>query len=214
MPEITEHGPVDEEKAQPNDDNLESNTRNKEANLNLASVVEEEEISIARPIEHHSQSHRRLSAISLDGNGSLQPEKNQWTQSIVNIQPAMTTSLSMPSSSSRRRNPRLWVRNWAWEVSACLASFGILLAIFGLLKAYDKKAQPQWPYGITLNSALSWLTTTLKSFLLIPAAACISQSVWVYYASRPRSLKTLATYDAASRGPWGAAHLIWDLQAR
>jgi len=108
----------------------------------------------------------------------------------------------------------LWLKWWGWEVGACVGSFGVFLATYLLLKAYDGKAQPDWLYGITLNSAASWLTTITKSMLLVPAAACIDQSSWIYYASRARNLGALSVYDAASRGPWGSMQLLWTLRAR
>jgi hypothetical protein len=88
------------------------------------------------------------------------------------------------------------------------------VATVGLLYAYDGTSQPNWPYGITLNSAISWLSSLTKSFLLIPSASCISQSIWISFTSKSQTLDRLATYDAASRGLWGALQLIWTLKAK
>jgi hypothetical protein len=125
-----------------------------------------------------------------------------------------TSSDVVPDSAKRPRNCALWMRWWGWELGACISSFAALLAICILLKAFDGKAQPDWPYEITINSAVSWLTATMKGMLLVPAAACISQSTWVHYASRQHNLETLVTFDSASRGPWGSAQLLWALRAR
>jgi hypothetical protein len=107
----------------------------------------------------------------------------------------------------------LWLR-WYWEIGACLGSLAAFLSIFGLLKAYDGKTQPNWQYDITLNSVISWLAAIMKGMLLVPAASCISQSTWIYYTSRAHSLEILSTYDSASRGPWGSVQLLWALRAR
>lgn len=48
---------------------------------------------------------------------------------------------------------------WGTELAACLSSLIYFLGIVGLLKAFDEKAQPAWPYGITLNCALAILST-------------------------------------------------------
>lgn len=103
---------------------------------------------------------------------------------------------------------------WWWEFGACIGSAASFLAIVGLLCAFDGKAQPDWPYGATLNSAVSWLSTITKGFLIVPWAACISQSIWINYISEPQVLERLRIYDEASRGPWGAAELIWALKGR
>jgi hypothetical protein len=104
--------------------------------------------------------------------------------------------------------------SWWWEIWACTGSLIAFLATVGLLYAYDGKSQPSWPYGTTLNSAVSWLSSITKSLLLIPSASCISQSIWISYSSKAQKLDRLATYDAASRGPCGAFQLIWTLKAR
>ncbi|OAK99218.1 hypothetical protein IQ06DRAFT_378133 [Phaeosphaeriaceae sp. SRC1lsM3a] len=97
---------------------------------------------------------------------------------------------------------------------ACIGSVASFMAMTGLLCAFDGKAQPEWPYGATLNSAVSWLSTITKGFLLVPWASCISQSIWISYMSKPQGLERLRIYDEASRGPWGSLELIWTLKAR
>lgn len=103
---------------------------------------------------------------------------------------------------------------WWWEVGACVGSVASFLAMIGLLCAFDGKAQPDWPYGATLNSAVSWLSTITKGFLIVPWASCISQSIWISYMSEAQVLERLRIYDEASRGPWGAMELIWALKGR
>jgi hypothetical protein len=123
---------------------------------------------------------------------------------------------SQPSTSSNIHNDHKQTENglyrWIWELSACTGSLLTFSAIIGLLLAFDGRPQPEWPYGITLNSALSWLSTITKSCLLVPAAECISQCIWISYTARPQKLDTVARFDAASRGPWGSLRLLWSLK--
>lgn len=121
-----------------------------------------------------------------------------------------------PSAGTSGKFPverRSWTTNeltdWRWESAACISSLVAFAATVGLLKAFDGKSQPDWPYGIMLNSAISILTTMMKGFLLVPAAACISQSIWISYTMKSQRLDILAVYDAASRGPLGAVRLLW-----
>jgi hypothetical protein len=129
-----------------------------------------------------------------------------------------TTNLSLRaethSSATLRERWMHCLKEWGWEIAACLCSLIGFCGMVGLLVAFDGKSQPAWPYGVTLNSAVSLLSTVTKGFLLVPAAACISQSIWINYVKREHPLGTLTTYDAASRGPWGAVRLLWALKIR
>jgi hypothetical protein len=109
---------------------------------------------------------------------------------------------------------RIELRNWGWETGSCVCSLAVFFGMIGLLRAFDGKTQPDWPYGITINSAISSLVTMIKGFLLVPAAACISQSIWISYTMESQSLQFLDVYDSASRGPWGAIELLWALKIR
>jgi hypothetical protein len=115
---------------------------------------------------------------------------------------------------TKPRSCMRWLYWWGWEVGGCIGSFAAFLAVVGLLRSFDGKPQPEWPYGITLNSAVAWLTTIGKSCLLVPAAACISQCLWINYSRNAHDLVTIASYDAASRGPWGSLELLWALKAK
>jgi hypothetical protein len=134
---------------------------------------------------------------------------------------SLSSRSEQTSSDAAVRSVRYWMLGrwphaltWWWEIWACIGSLVAVAATAGLLYAYDGKPQPSWPYGITLNSAVSWLSSMTKSFLLVPSASCISQSIWISYSLKAQKLDRLATYDAASRGPWGAFQLIWTLKAR
>jgi hypothetical protein len=81
------------------------------------------------------------------------------------------------SSATLREQWMHSLKEWGWEIAACLCSLTGFCGMVGLLVAFDGKSQPAWPYGVTLNSAVSLLSTVTKSPLLIPAGACISQSM-------------------------------------
>jgi len=131
-----------------------------------------------------------------------------------NTEPKERFQISVEGSKGRSHQPLTrWFHWWGWETGACLCSLTAFFAIVGFLRAYDGQTQPEWPYGITLNSAISWLSVLTKGFLLVPAAACISQCAWVNL-TKSDSLRCLETYDSASRGPWGAIRLFWTLKAR
>ncbi|KAI9734350.1 MAG: hypothetical protein M1834_002456 [Cirrosporium novae-zelandiae] len=104
-----------------------------------------------------------------------------------------------------------------WWIIELLACGGSLLAIAGLvivLYKYDGRSLPNWPYGITINSLVSWFSTAMKALMLVPIAACISQAKWTHFHSKRHALSDVAAYDSASRGPEGSAQFLWKFQAR
>lgn len=103
---------------------------------------------------------------------------------------------------------------WIWELSGCFGGLFSFFAIVGVLKHYDRRAQPEWPYNVTINSVVSWLATAMKAFLLFSVAACIGQANWLHFRSRPRALIDLMVHDSASRGPFGSVQLLWSLRAK
>jgi hypothetical protein len=147
------------------------------------------------------------------------PKPNLSLSSTVKIEALSTIEPIRDPDPARERRVHTFYRclrgwPWWWEAWACIGSLASFLATTGLLIAYQGKSQPEWPYGITLNSAVSWLTTITKGFLLIPSSACISQSIWISYSTKSQSLDRLRIYDSASRGPWGSLELLLALKAR
>lgn len=131
----------------------------------------------------------------------------------TNVESTRLSKDEVSASASKRQ----WMqhsRDWGWELTACLLSLAGFFGIVGLLKGFDGKAQPDWPYGITLNSALAMLSTATKGLLIVPAAACISQSFWIRFAKSAHPLDVFTIYDDASRGPLGAVQLLWSLKVR
>ncbi|ERF71653.1 hypothetical protein EPUS_00642 [Endocarpon pusillum Z07020] len=118
---------------------------------------------------------------------------------------------------ARSRLGRLWTwiatDSWTLEYAALtiavasLASIGILLGIYG------ERPTSAWTYTITLNSVLSTLATVMKGSTLLPVGACLSQLKWTWYHHEKRSLLHFQLFDAASRGPLGAASLLYQIHS-
>jgi hypothetical protein len=99
-----------------------------------------------------------------------------------------------------------------------------LLAVVGLLAAYDGKKAPNWNPGIhvkkvnktvpvTINAIISIFATTYSSGLMIPVAACMSQLKWVWF-QQGRPLADYQAFESAARGPAGSVILLWNLRFR
>ncbi|RHZ56264.1 DUF3176 domain-containing protein [Aspergillus thermomutatus] len=70
---------------------------------------------------------------------------------------------------------------YVWEVLAVVVSAGTLIAMVAMLLHFDHKPQPAWRM-LSLNSAISWLSTISKACVLFSINECIGQlkhfAVW------------------------------------
>ena len=97
--------------------------------------------------------------------------------------------------------------HWLHEILGLTLSVVAIVAIIIVLKRFDGQPLPDWPEGITLNALISVLSTISKATMIAVIASCISQLKWLWF-QRPRSLKDFDCFDDASRGPWGAIHML------
>lgn len=120
-----------------------------------------------------------------------------------------TTSLIGRKSKegSKPRQVPIQINNW-WllELSFWLISATVLGAICIILRKYEGRPLPEWPWNITLNAFISVMAAILKFALLVPLTASLGQLKWCQY-KRPRPLSDMQALDNASRGPFGA--LVW-----
>jgi len=69
------------------------------------------------------------------------------------------------------------------------------------LSVFDGKEQPQLPLGLTINSALQYLTTFTKLAFVVPIIEGLGQLKWLWFASGPpRPLLDFELYEEATRG--------------
>lgn len=108
------------------------------------------------------------------------------------------------------------LKEWHWEIGACIVSLGCFATAVGVLASYDNKSLTSWNFvfGITLNTLIAILSTLSRTTLLVPVTSCISQLKWTHLIAAPRPLREVQVFDDASRGPWGSLELIWKLHIR
>lgn len=99
---------------------------------------------------------------------------------------------------------------WLWEIIFTGVSVASLIAIIGILQAYNGQPLPNWPHFITLNAFLAIMSTIFKASMMVSVAACIGQLKWLWFR-RPRRLRDIDTVDQASRGSWGSILLLFRL---
>jgi hypothetical protein len=108
----------------------------------------------------------------------------------------------------KSRKDRFVRFGWYWEIGAILAGIISTAAIVTVLAQIDGKPLSSWTYTIQPASLVAIFSTIAKSSLLVPVAVCLSQLKWSYF-EKPRELGHMQVFDDASRGPWGAAVLLW-----
>lgn len=110
---------------------------------------------------------------------------------------------------------RITKDTWLWEILSLLFSIACLVASAVVLRVYDGRSLPKWPYGITLT-LISLLATLVSMAMMVPVAAGLSQSKWLWFArpgsdrgtGRGKRLADFGAFDMASRGPWGCILLL------
>jgi Protein of unknown function (DUF3176) len=122
------------------------------------------------------------------------------------------------------RGQSLVERWWLWELSAWLVCTAALLGMAGFLAPADQKPVPKWVvsgtirgytlgFSISINSVLSIFSTVVKSAVMIPVAASISQLKWLWF-SDGHKLSDFQRFEAAKSGPLGAVLLLWAMKGR
>ena len=101
------------------------------------------------------------------------------------------------------------IKDWRLEGGSLLLSIICTAGVLVLLWKYDNKPLPHW-YGITFNSAISYLSDVAKTALLYPVAESMSQLKWVWFwnPTKPRVMDDLETYNQASRDPFGSIAML------
>lgn len=103
---------------------------------------------------------------------------------------------------------------WWWETGSAFLTTACTMIIVTILFLMDGKPVTEWKFRfIQPNSAVAVFSTIAKSSLLFPLAECMGQLKWAYFET-PRPVSRLEYFDAASRGPWGAAKLLWEIKGR
>ncbi|CAI0651714.1 unnamed protein product, partial [Colletotrichum noveboracense] len=86
-----------------------------------------------------------------------------------------------------------------------IASLGALVV---LLYGFNDQPLPDWPSGITVNTAVAFISTVARTAFTVPVAEGLSQCKWNWFKKKPRHLRDFDLFDSASRGPWGSMSLL------
>lgn len=107
------------------------------------------------------------------------------------------------SPTKQKQTPRSWHSIWLWEMLGWVISMVSFVAIVIVLRHYNGRPMPDWPYGITLNAVLSIISTVMKATLAFAVSESLGQLKWPWFYNG-NSLSDLTLLDSATRGVMGA----------
>jgi hypothetical protein len=99
-------------------------------------------------------------------------------------------------------------KQWQLELWALFGCFATLAGMAVLLATFNGRSIFEW-HGVSLNTLISVLAVVMKGFLVFAMSECIGQWKWIVFAREKRKLMEFERIDLASRGPSGAASLVW-----
>lgn len=98
--------------------------------------------------------------------------------------------------------------HWFLEILTVVVAVLLIAAIIVLLAYYDRKTMPEWPFDISLSTAINLLSTFLRAALLAAVAEIVGQIKWTWFTERTRPLHHLQDFDSASRSVLGSLRLL------
>ncbi|KAJ6779562.1 hypothetical protein PWT90_10014 [Aphanocladium album] len=106
------------------------------------------------------------------------------------------------------------LRYWVWEFASLFLAGASILAICFVLTFYNGRPLPEWPYGLSINTLLSVLSTVLRACLIAVLTSIIGQAKWQWLCNGPRPIDDLQMFDQATRGLVGSFPVIKILAQR
>ncbi|KAI0007326.1 hypothetical protein F4779DRAFT_592391 [Xylariaceae sp. FL0662B] len=108
------------------------------------------------------------------------------------------------SNGERRRQ----FRSWLWELGACFLSLASISAVIAALYVENGKPLDQWTWSIGPTAVVSFITAIAKSSMLVAVSEVLGQLKWQHFYGETHPLIDLQVFDAAGRGPYGAAEFL------
>lgn len=146
----------------------------------------------------------------LSGTTSSTNDDDMTKQTIPIVGEKGAPSILSDCTSIRTSHREQCWNTWIPEIAALVFSIVCAAAIATLLAVYNGRPVPKIPTGITLNAMIAILATASKSALLFTLSNSLGQLKWVWVRHESsRSLQDMEMFDNASRGPFGAATMLF-----
>lgn len=154
------------------------------------------------------------SALSLDTQNvpDDQTREDSVLMNTMSSDPPAKLDTAYSTLDKRKEYPSIF-SIWWQEAGACLLVLAMMAAVVGTTLPHQDKPLPQWPYNLSINTLVAVYFIVLKAAMAFVLSEALGQLKWKWF-SDAHPLNHLATYDDASRGPWGAFTLMWQLRGR
>lgn len=105
---------------------------------------------------------------------------------------------------------RLAISIWKWEILALFVSIACMAAVVGILAGMKDQLSTAWRVGlVTINAAVTALSTIASIGISVAVPACLDQEKWQYFKRGRRQLRDFSLFDQAARGLFGAFKILW-----
>lgn len=135
-------------------------------------------------------------------------QQNPKHEDVQSPSPQTNTKSEGPAMRRRASTFTRHILSWAPEAVWCFVALALLVALVVLLSQYNNQPLPDWPLGLTLNTAVALIATALRAVTVVVISEAISQLKWNRFVSQTRRLSDLHVFDQASRGPWGSLLMV------
>ncbi|KAI0096656.1 hypothetical protein GGR51DRAFT_26104 [Nemania sp. FL0031] len=149
-------------------------------------------------------------ALPQHGSHRLSPMNSSF-KPILSSSASKTSSKTITATLGAIDNFNWW---WWWEIGSLVLALASLATLLGILAGYNGVALTNWTFFLQPNAAISILTTTIKTAIMLSISMCFSQLKWHHFSSTPRRLDDLQIIDDASRGPWGSLIILLRMRSR
>jgi hypothetical protein len=128
-------------------------------------------------------------------------------------QPRPATA-TKPETKAKGKGALRHITVWASECFWLLLTVAAFVAMVVVLWRYDNEQLPNWPLGLTLNTAVAFLATLCRSTAVITVTEALSQLKWNWFVTGQRPVRDLHVIDQATRYPWASLEMLTRMRGR
>ncbi|KAK8123125.1 hypothetical protein PG984_011795 [Apiospora sp. TS-2023a] len=104
--------------------------------------------------------------------------------------------------------------SWTMEITTMALCLAAVVTSTVLLFYADGRPLTDYTFFISFNTLISILSAVARATLAFAVGSCLGQWKWNWFSRRSGTPVVFASFEDASRGPWGSFWLICRLRAR
>lgn len=103
------------------------------------------------------------------------------------------------------------LKRWLFEIACWLISAASIGAIIGIYARIENERLADWGTLLTLANVLGKVSSAA---LIVPTTEALGQFKWNWFHDSSKAMWDFEIFDKATRGPWGAAMLLFRTKGR